>query len=287
MSERPAGTYHFEGFGPKAIEWFIGLEQDNSKSYFEANRAIFEEQVREPMLALLMEASTHVDGDVKLFRANRDVRFSKDKSPYKTSTYGVIRPESTDAALYASISAQGFYAASGYYQIANDQLDRLRSAVADDRTGQTGGDDRRQGQGEWLDGRGRVAEDSAEGISQRPSSHRAATDERARLRSENATGGLAARPAGVRLCNGDLDNGRTAECLARCECGGNQLGNTKQVQRIANIFETSACCRAEARPVVGTRQQGSRQQAVGQWEPGSLTRFRVAESEITLPWLRT
>ncbi len=135
MSELPAESFHFEGFGPKAVDWFIRLEQDNSKAYFEANRAIFEEQVREPMLALMTEASTHFGGDVKMFRPYRDIRFSKDKSPYKTATYGVVRPEKSAAGLFAAISSEGFYAGTGYYQIASDQLERFRTAAADEGPG--------------------------------------------------------------------------------------------------------------------------------------------------------
>jgi uncharacterized protein (TIGR02453 family) len=135
MPPLPPSAYHFEGFGPQVIDWFIGLENDNSKPYFEANRQIFEEQIREPMLALILEASTHFGGDVKMFRPYRDIRFSKDKSPYKRATYGVVRPESSAAGLFASISSSGFYAGTGYYQIAADQLERFRAAAANDSTG--------------------------------------------------------------------------------------------------------------------------------------------------------
>ncbi|MGD9710588.1 MAG: DUF2461 domain-containing protein, partial [Thermomicrobiales bacterium] len=135
MSHIPAAAYRFEGFGPQAIEWFVGLEEDNSKSYFEAHRQTYEDQIREPMLALLMEASTHYGGDVKMFRPHRDIRFSRDKSPYKTATYGVVRPETSAAGLFAAISSAGFFAGTGYYQMATDQLDRFRVGVSDDSSG--------------------------------------------------------------------------------------------------------------------------------------------------------
>jgi uncharacterized protein (TIGR02453 family) len=135
MPHLPPYAYHFEGFGPKAIDWFIGLEQDNSKPYFEANRQIFEEQIREPMEALLMEASTRFGGNVKLFRPYRDIRFSKDKSPYKTATYGVVHEGSADYGLFAGISSAGLHAGAGFYQISTDELDRFRAAIAGDATG--------------------------------------------------------------------------------------------------------------------------------------------------------
>ena len=80
----------FDGFGPGVRRWFAGLEADNSKAYFSANRAVFDEAVRGQMEALLGELSETFGGEVRMFRQNRDIRFSRDKSPYKTNTYGVI-----------------------------------------------------------------------------------------------------------------------------------------------------------------------------------------------------
>jgi uncharacterized protein (DUF2461 family) len=72
----------FEGFGPKVQKWFKGLEADNSKEYFAAQRDFFEESIRDQMEALLTELSEKFGGEVKMFRQNRDIRFSADKSPY-------------------------------------------------------------------------------------------------------------------------------------------------------------------------------------------------------------
>ena len=74
----------FEGFGPKVRDWFRGLESDNSKEYFTAHRDFFEESIRDQMKALLTELSKEFGGEIKMFRQNRDIRFSRDKSPYKT-----------------------------------------------------------------------------------------------------------------------------------------------------------------------------------------------------------
>ncbi len=126
----------FEGFSPEVHEWFRGLEADNSKEYFAAHREFFEDAIRGRMEALLTELGERFGGEVKMFRQNRDVRFSADKSPYKTNTYGVLRGTETAAqGLYASISARGLVAGSGYHVMARDQLDRYRDAVADDRYG--------------------------------------------------------------------------------------------------------------------------------------------------------
>jgi uncharacterized protein (TIGR02453 family) len=126
----------FEGFGPKVEKWFKGLEADNTKQYFGASREFFEESIRDQMDALLTELSEQFGGEVKMFRQNRDTRFSPDKSPYKTNTYGVLRGSDIAAqGLYASISARGMVAGSGYHLMARDQLDRYREAVADDGHG--------------------------------------------------------------------------------------------------------------------------------------------------------
>ncbi len=126
----------FDGFGPKVRRWFQGLETDNSREYFAAHREVFEEAIRDQMEALLTELSEKFGGEVKLFRQNRDIRFSPDKSPYKTNTYGVVYgSELGPQGLYASISARGLVAGSGYHMMARDQLERYRDAVADDARG--------------------------------------------------------------------------------------------------------------------------------------------------------
>jgi uncharacterized protein (TIGR02453 family) len=128
-------TTNFEGFGPKVLEWFQGLEADNSREYFTGSRDFFEGSIRGQMEALLAELVDKFGGAVKMFRQNRDIRFSPDKSPYKTHTYGVIYGSSIADNLYASISARGLVAGSGYYMMARDQLERYRDEVADDSHG--------------------------------------------------------------------------------------------------------------------------------------------------------
>jgi uncharacterized protein (TIGR02453 family) len=126
----------FGGFSPGVHEWFRGLEADNSKEYFAAHRQFFDDEVRGQMEALLTELGERFGGEVKLFRQNRDIRFSADKSPYKTNTYGVLGgTEIAAQGLYASISARGLVAGSGYHVMGRDQLDRYREAVDDDEHG--------------------------------------------------------------------------------------------------------------------------------------------------------
>jgi len=123
-------------FGAGAVAWFEGLERDNSRAYFQATRAVFEEQVRGPFEAMLDGLCMDFGGEPRVFRQHRDVRFSADKSPYKTRTYGILHSiAGTAAAFYAELSARGLYAAAGYWRMGSDQLERYREAIVDETAG--------------------------------------------------------------------------------------------------------------------------------------------------------
>ncbi|NJK35401.1 MAG: DUF2461 domain-containing protein [Oscillatoriales cyanobacterium SM2_2_1] len=81
-------TQEFFGFSNDAVSWFVGLEQDNSKEYFHATRGQWESQVLGPLTAMLEALTGEFGGTVRIFRQNRDVRFSRDKSPYKPPPMG-------------------------------------------------------------------------------------------------------------------------------------------------------------------------------------------------------
>jgi len=123
----------FKGWPAAALEFYVGLESDNSRTYWLAHKAIYDDAVKAPFLALSDEVRREF-GPLHVFRPNRDIRFSKDKSPYKTAAAAVTEGEG-GAAYYVQISAAGLYAGSGYYMLAADQLERYRSAVADNKTG--------------------------------------------------------------------------------------------------------------------------------------------------------
>jgi uncharacterized protein (TIGR02453 family) len=130
------GRRPFEGFPSETFTWFGGLEADNTKAWFTAHRETYDRSVRGALEAMLEEMAGELGGEVKMFRQNRDVRFSADKSPYKTTTYGLIadRPAGLPT-LYAQVSAGGLFAGSGYHVMASDQLARFREAVSDDAAG--------------------------------------------------------------------------------------------------------------------------------------------------------
>ena len=123
----------FSGWPAEAIEFFEGLEADNSKAYWAAHKAVYEECVRAPLQALADELRDKV-GELHLFRPYRDVRFSKDKAPYKTAAAAAGELEG-GSLVYVQLSAAGLFAASGHYRPQSDQLERFRAAVADDGAG--------------------------------------------------------------------------------------------------------------------------------------------------------
>jgi uncharacterized protein (TIGR02453 family) len=124
----------FSGFPEEMLVFYEGLEADNSKPYWTDNRARYEAAVAAPMRALL-DALGPEFGEAKFFRPYRDVRFSKDKTPYKTHAGAVVTGAPGDGALYVQVSADGLLVAGGYWSCATDQAQRLRAAAADDRTG--------------------------------------------------------------------------------------------------------------------------------------------------------
>jgi len=118
----------FSGFGDGAVEFYDGLLADNSKAYWTDQREVYEEHVKAPMVALLTDLEPEF-GAGKVFRPYRDVRFSKDKTPYKTACGGFAPP------FYVQVGPEGLLAAVGYYGMASDQLARFRTAVDEDRRG--------------------------------------------------------------------------------------------------------------------------------------------------------
>ncbi len=118
----------FQGWPEEALDFYDGLEADNSKTYWLAHKEVYDTSVLLPMSELLAELES-AHGESKIFRPYRDVRFSKDKSPYKTAIGARIGPG------YVQLSARGLAVGCGSYGMAPDQLERYRQAVAAERTG--------------------------------------------------------------------------------------------------------------------------------------------------------
>jgi uncharacterized protein (TIGR02453 family) len=119
----------FGGWPEEALEFYEGLEADNSKSYWTSHKAIYEDRVLRPMTELVEQLAPEF-GEPKIFRPYRDIRFSADKTLYKTHIGATIGPHS-----YVQFSADGLAAGAGMWHMEPAQLARYRTAVAADSTG--------------------------------------------------------------------------------------------------------------------------------------------------------
>jgi uncharacterized protein (TIGR02453 family) len=120
----------FDGWKGDFQGFFLGLLADNSKAYFESHRRKYEEEVKGPMVALLSDLEPEF-GPARLSRPNRDIRFSADKSPYKTNIYA-----GGAGGGYVALDASGLVAAGGRYMVDAQQLARFREAIAADGPGE-------------------------------------------------------------------------------------------------------------------------------------------------------
>jgi len=138
----------FEGFADPVF--FRDLAKKQSRDWFNAHKSEYEEGFVKPMQALLTEASARLDrsypdcelGEPKVFRIYRDVRFSKDKSPYKTHAAGVLsvrfggsKVTEAPAALYVHLGFNERYSGAGLYHMEGRTLDRYRAALSDEKKG--------------------------------------------------------------------------------------------------------------------------------------------------------
>jgi uncharacterized protein (TIGR02453 family) len=128
----------FTGFGEHAVEFFDGLEADNSKAFWDDHQDVYKADVREPMEALLAELNGEFATDFgagKVFRPYRDVRFAKDKTPYKTHCGAVIEQGRGGGAYYVEVGPEGLRVGGGCFHLAADQIARFRTAVDTDLHG--------------------------------------------------------------------------------------------------------------------------------------------------------
>ena len=132
-------TTPFEGFGEYAVDFYDGLVADNSKAYWDEHKSTYESDVRAPMQALLgaLEKEFADGGRPKVFRPHRDVRFAKDKSPYKTHCGGVVEHGRGGGAYYVEVGPDGLRVGGGCFFLQSDQIARYRTAVAEDIHGES------------------------------------------------------------------------------------------------------------------------------------------------------
>jgi uncharacterized protein (TIGR02453 family) len=145
----------FAGFEAGALRFLRGLKRHNERPWFEAHRAEYERGVRDPMRALVEEMDVRLAGLApeligdprrSMFRIHRDVRFSRDKSPYKTNAscrffhrdaaHGTGQDaEGGGAGFYFQIAPGECFAAAGLWMPPKSALDRLREALVEDHEG--------------------------------------------------------------------------------------------------------------------------------------------------------
>ena len=118
----------FDGWPEEALEFYEGLAADNSKAYWTARKSVYQDAVLRPMTDLVEELAAEF-GEGKIFRPYRDVRFSPDKSPYKTHIGALV------GTGYVQLSAAGLAAGDGMYTMSPIQLGRYRQAVLSEQAG--------------------------------------------------------------------------------------------------------------------------------------------------------
>jgi uncharacterized protein (TIGR02453 family) len=139
----PTPPTPFTGFGPGALDFLSGLAAHQTRDWFHANKGIYETQIRRPLGALVealaLAFAAHdipLTGDAKrsLFRLNRDIRFSKDKSPYKTNAGATLTRDGAKMSpgmLYIQVGgAEGSFIAVGFYGPEPKDLHAIRAAIA-------------------------------------------------------------------------------------------------------------------------------------------------------------
>ena len=147
--DEPFPPAPFDGFEPAAFAFLRDLSENQDRDWFNAHKHIYEQSVKAPMLSLVMdvsqklaEARLPIKGDQQkaLFRVNRDIRFAKDKRPYKTHAGAVLTRNGTKDApglLYIHFDPRGCFAAAGFFRPLPSTLQSLRKELLHNATGWT------------------------------------------------------------------------------------------------------------------------------------------------------
>ncbi len=118
----------FEGFPEAAFRFFTQLAAHNERAWLQEHKDVYERACREPMRRLI----AGLGGDPSkayLTRINRDIRFSRDKAPYRTYIAAGVHGN------YLHFSAKGLYVGTGFYKPEAPVLARFRDAIADSKSG--------------------------------------------------------------------------------------------------------------------------------------------------------
>ncbi len=124
----------FTGFPEAALDFYDDLELDNTRSFWEAHKQVYAESVRAPMEALTAALNEEF-GAAKIFRPYRDVRFAKDKTPYKNHQ-GAFVAAGPATGWYVQVGAPGVRVGAGFYRAEPADLARIRTAIDTEHSGQ-------------------------------------------------------------------------------------------------------------------------------------------------------
>lgn len=122
-----------EGISFDAVDFYEELQVNNSREWWAAHKERYDTVVRGPM-EVLGVALEEEFGPTKVFRPNRDVRFSRDKSPYKTHQ-GLVAYTASRMGWYVQVGAEGLLTAAGWYAATPEQVARYRAALDDEKPG--------------------------------------------------------------------------------------------------------------------------------------------------------
>ena len=137
-------TGKFQGFSARGLTFLRGLERHNDRTWFNARKHIYEQDILAPMQQLVVELSDRFErkripvyGDVRrsIFRIYRDVRFSHNKLPYKTHAAAYLSPDGgrhTPGGLYIHIAPEGAFLSLAFYDLDKALLQRWRIAMAEE-----------------------------------------------------------------------------------------------------------------------------------------------------------
>ncbi len=123
----------FRGWPTEALGWFDDLEANNTKAWFHANRATYDDAVRRPLEDLVDDVMEEF-GELRVSRPNRDTRFSKDKTPYKLDIYAMNR-RPDGSGYYVRFGRDGLSVGGGLYAPERSRLAQVREAIDDDEKG--------------------------------------------------------------------------------------------------------------------------------------------------------
>jgi uncharacterized protein (TIGR02453 family) len=125
----------FGGFPATAFDFYAGLRADNSKAYWSSHRDVYDGSVRAPLAALLDDLAGEFGGEVSLFRPFRDIRFARDKSPYKTHQGGFAEV-APGVGYHLQIDADGLLVSGGFHARDAAHTRAYRAAVTEPGSGE-------------------------------------------------------------------------------------------------------------------------------------------------------